>query len=179
MSTVGIVLAAGRSTRFGEADKLLATYKGRPLCSYAAEAMRGASVDVKLACIQAPDVGAQFAEFDSVTCAGTQSDSLKAGLQRARSIGATRVLISLADMPNVTTDLLNRVLATQAPIAACRVENGPLTVPALFDQSYFDALAGLDGDKGARALLRDTETLAEVLISPYEAKDVDRPIDLA
>ncbi|WP_135364000.1 molybdenum cofactor guanylyltransferase [Halosimplex halophilum] len=39
----GVVLAGGRSTRFGDADKALATYEGRPLVARAADAVAAAT----------------------------------------------------------------------------------------------------------------------------------------
>ncbi|MCI4447078.1 MAG: NTP transferase domain-containing protein, partial [Pyrobaculum sp.] len=45
MSCVGVVLAAGGSARFG-GDKLLHSYRGRPLVWWAAEALRRSGLEV-------------------------------------------------------------------------------------------------------------------------------------
>ena len=44
MSVAGIVLAAGRGTRFGESPKLLALVGGKPLVRHAVEAALGAGL---------------------------------------------------------------------------------------------------------------------------------------
>lgn len=178
MRTVGIVLAAGKSKRFGPEDKLLASYKRKTLCSYAAEAMRNSDVDAQVACISNLMVEPHFDDFDIVTCDGGQSDSLKRGLARAIELNADRVLLSLADMPHITAEVLNRLLAVSSQVAACQNQQGPHTVPALFSRELFPELMQLTGDRGARSLLRSRTGLETIEITEFQAFDVDVQTDL-
>lgn len=173
MKTIGIVLAAGKSRRFGSEDKLLADYKGTTLCHFAARAMRGAHVDDQIACISNPRVQQEFHDFEIVKCTGVQSDSLKSGLERAIQLNADRVIITLADMPNITSRTLRKLIESDQPIAACRGESGLISVPALFDSALFPELMRLSGDKGAKALLRTKNGLSIVEISNLESIDID------
>jgi CTP:molybdopterin cytidylyltransferase MocA len=50
-------------------------------------------------------------------------------------------------------------------------------VPAIFPAGYFDRLAGLQGDVGARALLRSAEEIT-ILKMPSAAMDIDTPEDM-
>lgn len=179
MKTVGVLLAAGKSRRFGEADKLLAPFQGRPLFQHAAEAMRSSDVDARIACVANPALQEHFPDFQIALVDGAQSDSLKAGLRLAMDLGADRVLIALADMPNISADILNQLLATEDPLATCRVIGGPITVPALISSAHFPDVMALQGDQGARRLFNAASKLGEVLISAQDAMDIDTPSDLA
>ena len=178
MKTIGILLAAGKSRRFGPEDKLLSTYQGQPLCRYAAEAMRASDADGLVACISNPSLEPEFEGFQVTRCSGLQSDSLKAGIKSAIELGSDRLLVVLADMPNVTTGTLNTLMATNASLAACTKNGNRPMVPALFDHTYFDALLKLEGDQGARMLLQQVAPENMVPISTAEAFDVDTPADL-
>ncbi|MFY0596473.1 MAG: nucleotidyltransferase family protein [Cognatishimia sp.] len=178
MKTIGIVLAAGKSQRFGSDDKLLANYKGRTLCSFAADAMRSAGLDAQIACVSTPCVEQEFQGFDIVTCTGVQSDSLRFGLKRAMQLNADRVIIALADMPNITSSVLRKLKESDQPIAACIDESGLISVPALFESALFPELMKLEGDKGAKALLRANAALSTVEISRLESIDIDTPDQL-
>ena len=178
MTTAGIVLAAGRSQRFGEDDKLLADLNGQPLCNHAARAMRQCPVDFRIACISNPSVRAEFEGYTIVEGAGRQSQSLVAGLRKAIEFGAERVLITLADMPNISSSVLAALLKTNAPIAACRTAQGTMTVPAVFGQDIFPDLLALKGDKGARAILNARDQISFVEISARDAFDIDTAVDL-
>lgn len=170
MQTVGILLAAGRSVRFG-ADKRQALFRGLPLIEHAARAMRQARLDHRIV------VGAPLAGFQVVDVQGLQSDSLRAGVQAA--LGAQRILIALADMPLVDAALLDEVVANCPPGGASAAQDGgPPMPPACFDVALFPALLELSGDRGAGALLRG---LAPSCIVPAPGKlaDVDRPEDLS
>ncbi|MEE2943788.1 MAG: nucleotidyltransferase family protein [Pseudomonadota bacterium] len=179
MKTIGILLAAGKSQRFGPEDKLLSTYQGQLLCRYAAEAMRASDADGLVVCISSPSLEPEFDGFQVTRCGGLQSDSLKAGIKAAIALNADRILVALADMPHITTGTLNTLLETKASLAACAKNGNRPTVPALFDHTYFDTLLKLEGDQGARKLLQQVAPENMVPISPSEAFDVDTQADLS
>ena len=182
MSIAGIVIAAGRSKRFGDDNKLLATAAGRPLAAWAAAAMLGAPVSRRIAVVADAAVARVFEGFDIVMAdAGAkQSDSLRLGVAAARAAGASCVLLALADMPGVTAQDMAAVLRAQrghAPAAAW-LEGRPMP-PAAFPAAWFPTLETLQGDRGAGALLARAEDLAPVRLAPSHLIDIDTPDDLA
>lgn len=178
MIRTGLLLAAGASRRFGTEDKLLAPLHGRPLITYAAEAMRRAGLDRCIAVIANPALRPCLAGFEIVEAVSTaQSDSLRAGLQ---AVGETdRLLIALADMPRVTSDLLYRVTdAATGDCPAASHDDGPPMPPACFPGSWLTRLADLTGDQGAGRLIRDLRPEALVR-APGLLADIDTVSDLA
>ena len=98
MTLAAILLAAGRSERFGAQDKLLADYRGAPLVSYAADALRDLSPDVLIAVTGSDRVAAILSDFTIVSPNGPGtglSDSLRAGISTAHEHGVDRVLVVL------------------------------------------------------------------------------------
>lgn len=178
MIRTGLLLAAGASRRFGSDDKLLAPLCDRPLVSHAVAAMRTTSLERRIAVITNPALRPFLSGFELIEIApGSQSDSLIAGVKAAGS--PDRLLIALADMPLVTSQLLERVVA-RATIdcpAACQ-ESGQTSPPACFPQSWIGGIAEASGDTGARRLLRDLPK-SSLVSAPDLLMDVDTPADLA
>ncbi|MEL7026272.1 MAG: NTP transferase domain-containing protein, partial [Pseudomonadota bacterium] len=105
MTTVGILLAAGASARFGPSDKLVEKVNGDALVAYAGRSLACAGCDALLAVTSNKAVDEVLPGFELVRLSDSnpsQSASLKAGVARAQSMGATRVLIMLGDMPFVS-----------------------------------------------------------------------------
>lgn len=175
---VGIVLAAGRSTRFGRANKLLAPFRGKPLAAHAADAMRGVTLVHRLAVVQDEALVPVFEGFDIVRpeIGSGQAASVVAGVTRAMSMGAGRVLIALADMPFVDAALM------QAVLDRCDDRFGAGAVgympPAAFPAARFADLLALTGDRGAGSLLRDLPEGALVAAPPLASLDIDTRDDL-
>ncbi|MFV0332715.1 MAG: NTP transferase domain-containing protein [Tropicimonas sp.] len=183
MIRAGLVLAAGRSSRFGPENKLLHPFRGRPLAAHAAASMRAADLDRRIAVVCDDRVAELFDGFEIVRLAAGdagQSDSLRAGVRHAVTLGAERLLVALADMPHVPAALIDRV------VGACRADRPSATTdgrrrlpPACFPQAAFGALERLTGDRGAGALLRDLPPEALVVAGPEQLTDVDRQEDIA
>jgi molybdenum cofactor cytidylyltransferase len=88
------------------------------------------------------------------------------------------VVIALADMPRVTATHIYRLLeAASGRDAVIASSNGVHpTPPAVFGADQFEALLTLEGDEGARAMVRAGR---HVIAPEAELLDVDRPEDLA
>jgi CTP:molybdopterin cytidylyltransferase MocA len=108
--------------------------------------------------------------------------SLRAGLAAA---GAGAVLILLADLPEITTDDLLRVLKrhSEAPerILRAMAEDGTPGHPVLFPAWALPELAAMSGDAGAREVLRRhaKQVYAVPLPGRHAVTDLDTPEDWA
>jgi molybdenum cofactor cytidylyltransferase len=183
----GLVLAAGRSTRMGEANKLLQEVRGKPMVRHAVEAQLASSAAPVIVVTghQREQVEAALAGLDlrfvhNPDFASGLAGSLKTGLAAlpAESAG---VVVSLGDMPNVTPGVIDR-------LAQVLVERGDAlaVVPTLFGQrgnpvllarAAFDGVAKLSGDQGARRMLDEAgDAVIEVPFDdPAIALDIDTP----
>jgi molybdenum cofactor cytidylyltransferase len=177
-----VLLAAGRSTRFGPCDKLAAPLLGLPLGLHAAKLLSVPRFAVRIAVVGSDPADFGSHGFETVVNPDPdsgQSGSIRLGLAcaLASSPGVQAVLIALADMPFVTPahiDALMTRLDAAHPVVGS--SDGHLrSPPALFGAASFDALAALSGDAGARGLLRN----AALVVAPSaELADVDTTADL-
>ncbi len=92
--------------------------------------------------------------------------------------GASALLVTLADMPLVSTALLGRLVDAGAP-AACLHADGRPGVPALLPASAFGALMALSGDQGAGRIIAGLEGLSIIECGSGALLDVDTPQALA
>lgn len=175
-----MLLAAGRSTRFGTDDKLLAPWRGRPLIAWAAGALRDAGCDGLLAVVSSPAIGAALPSgfaLHHVAPGLPMSQSLRAALRVARDRRAGGLLLCLGDMPGITPDLLRALLAL--PGSGACVQGGRRLPPAVIAAGDFDSLLNLpDGDHGARPLIAALPTHRLIPVTAAMAHDIDRPRDL-
>jgi molybdenum cofactor cytidylyltransferase len=182
-----IVLAAGRSTRMGGPNKLLADVGGRPLVRIAVEealASRAQPVVVvtghQREQVEAALKGLPVILTHNPDFAQGLSTSLKAGLA-ALPAGADGAIVCLGDMPQVDATLIDRLVAAFEP------EKGALVVvptiagkrgnPVVWSRRFFADLSRLDGDVGARHLIGAyPEAVVEVPVTGRAAfVDVDTP----
>ena len=179
---VGITLAAGLSRRFGADDKLLAPLWGQELASYSANAMRDAPFDARVVVLSNPELIPIFQGFGVVKPlfgAAAQSQSLIAGVLMARDLGADHIVVSLADMPLVTSaDLVQMSDMTRRLGGACAVMGAKRMPPAGFSRAHFYALLALSGDQGAGALLREFGDESLIAFDPQRLIDIDVEADL-
>lgn len=92
------------------------------------------------------------------------------------------VALILADQPLVTADHLKALRGkfhSSATGVVAAEYNGTVGVPAMFDRSFFPALANLDPGTGARYLLRQPGIRVDGLPMPEAAMDIDTPSDFA
>ena len=178
--TILVLLAAGSSRRFGEADKLDQDFLGRPLGLHVAVALEDMPfkerVVVRSDCVI--DYGALgYRVMTNPDPAQGMASSLRIGVACAREQGAAAVLVVLADMPRVTAAHVHRMFdASDGPASVVASSDGEdAKPPALFGAEQFDALLALTGEMGARDLIKAGR---HVVTSPAELIDVDTPEDL-
>jgi molybdenum cofactor cytidylyltransferase len=178
---VAVVLAAGRSMRFG-GDKLLHTYRGKPLAAHIAETLAAMPYGHRIAVCPAGD-DERSAVFVSCGFGILANDDPAAGMGRSLALAAraamgrsaTALLVCLADMPHVTADHLRALIAAgDAADAVATEADGTRGPPAIFRSTLFPRLGSLAGDSGARELIRSA---AVVTTSPHIVRDYDTPED--
>jgi molybdenum cofactor cytidylyltransferase len=184
-----LVLAAGRSTRMGERNKLLCPMDGIPLvrrvvnaaCAsrasqvmvvtgHQADEVEAALVDRPVSYVRNPDFSAGM------------STSLRCGL-RALPADTDGAIVLLADMPQITAADIDRLIAAFDPAAPAVLVpefEGRRGNPVLWPRRQFAEMAGISGDKGARGLLQQyaAEVRTVPLPGPAILIDVDSPDDL-
>ena len=179
-----LLLAAGSSSRMRGADKLMEPVEGVPLLLRQARVAlaTGAPVIVTLP-PDRPARNAALAGLDLMTvpvpdAAQGLSASIRAGV---RAAGARPVLVLLADLPEITTDDLSRLLARHAAIPDLILHgtaaDGTPGHPVLFPVWALPGLAVLTGDSGARDLLRQHRDKTEFIALParHAVTDLDTP----
>ncbi len=183
-----IVLAAGRSSRFG-APKQLADIDGSPMLVRAVD---------QVTRIISPDavtvvLGAHASRIAPLLRAAAVSiainpdfeqgiaSSIRTGLANTPA-GTCGVLIVLADQIAVTSEDLRQLVSCwqRQPDRIVAAEyRGTTGAPAIFPSDVFPELGSLQGERGARALFsRHPERVVRVPM-PSAAIDIDTPADLA
>jgi len=189
-SIVGLLLAAGRGTRFG-GDKLLARLgtgdlPGEPVGVVALRHLRLAVSDV-IAVVRdndralAAQLGANGARIVRFCNADDgMGASLACGVQATAD--AKGWIVALADMPWISPATIARVaaaIAGGAPLAA-PFHRGERGHPVGFGAACYAPLATLTGDEGAKSIVaaqRDRVVRIDV-DDPGILRDVDTPGDL-
>lgn len=191
----GVVLAAGRSERFGPENKLLATVDGEPLVRRATRLLVDGATDGVTVVVghEADRVGEAVAGLDATVRRNPdydrgQSTSVREGVRAVRerereghqTIDA--VVFGLGDMPDVSPTTVDALVAAyeagdgDAIAAAYRGQRGN---PVLFDRQYFGALSDVSGDTGGREILRSAESAIRLDVDdPGVVADVDRSEEL-
>ena len=180
-----IILAAGGSSRFGQAKQLL-SFQGESLVR---RAVRGA-IEAGCACVNvvvgdARDrIETELRETPAIVVENPEwqrglGTSIRRGLQEIGG-SADAVVLVTCDQPLVEGNVIAQLIAAQQktgkPIIASSYAN-TLGVPALFERSYFEALLALPDDSGAKKLIQ--EQADEVASIAFEdgAVDIDTPED--
>lgn len=181
--TVAIVLAAGAGSRFsGPTHKLLAELDGVPIARHAIDTARRAGIGPVVVVTGAVDPFEGEPPPDVVVVhhpgwADGQATSLQAGLQVARRLGATAVVVGLADQPFITDDAWRAVAASTSPIAVATYSGRRRNPVRLADEVW--SLLPTIGDEGARSLLRVQPGLVEEVPCAGSPADIDTWEDLA
>lgn len=175
------VLAAGQSRRFGALDKLTVPLFGRPLGEHVTRTIHGKGF--KLACVISGreahlcEDAWRASGFDPVVNERAfegMGTSVALAARLAAESRCDKLLIALADMPMVPRSHFSHLIAALAgskEIMVSAVGDARMP-PAVFGRDHFDALSKLDGDKGARDLLKKGEIYP---CPPEWLVDVDTP----
>lgn len=181
-----LLLAAGRSTRMGEANKLLLPIAGEPMVR------RVAAVALASRCAQVMVVTGHEADRVEAALAGLAvsfthngafadglAGSLRAGL-KALPQDVDGALVLLGDMPRISAAEIDRIVAAfdpEQPAIVVPQQAGRRGNPVLWPRRFFGSMLELQGDAGARGLLERFAAEVETVAFDSDAifTDVDTP----
>jgi len=185
----GLLLAAGGSSRMGRPKQLLPLGR-QSLLEHSLRQALQSDIDVLFLVLGshakeireriAPDLlGSRLCIIENPCFSEGISTSIISGIRQIEPV-YEHTLILLADMPWITTDLINRLveeyLRSGLSLGAVRTKNGR-TLPVIVGRKFYPYLYELRGDVGARELF--LKFPREVcLVEPdgsYEDSDIDTP----
>lgn len=182
-----VLLAAGLSTRFGEDDKLMAPWRGKPIVAHTLETVASLKFAELVAVVRpiehAPVIHRKLERRGYTILVNDQpeqgiSGSIVRAVEHVMPLQKCRgILICLADMPDVPQSHYTRICLAAEDIRSvvASTDGFSASPPAFIGRKHFPELLALRGDQGARALLShgvQIETSGAVL------HDIDVPEDL-
>lgn len=182
----GVVLAAGRSSRMG-ANKLLESVNDKPMVRAAVEAALGANLfPVVVVTGHEPNkIASMLGGLDAIP---VHNENFADGLSTSLAAGIAAIpddcagaCVLLADMPGVTADHVERLLAAFDPSANASIcvptFEGRRGNPVLFARVFFPAMKALSGDVGAKGIVKDNAAQVREVAMPDAGVlvDVDTP----
>jgi len=185
MPTVGILLAAGSGSRFGGGKLLHRLRDGTPIGVVALRNLKKALPDVIAVTRVGDDELSKLLESEGIVVTLCQDAHL--GMARSlacairASMNARAWVIALGDMPFVAP-------ATISAVAGQVAQSGRIVVPAYrgerghpvgFGSRYRAELLGLEGDEGARSVVKRHAHDVEIIDceDPGIVRDIDMPGD--
>lgn len=163
MTVAAVILAAGRSSRFEDGHKLLAEIDGIPVIRHVCTALAASHVeDIALVTSQSSGAIAKAAgpgrwrTVENADAPHQLSDSLRTGLKSVAP-DVDGVLVALGDMPGITTQLVNALVAAFRskpdaivfPVAS----DGRRGHPVIWPKALLPSLMDLSGDTGGKTIL--------------------------
>lgn len=191
MRVVGIILAAGSSTRMGATNKLTTPWRGKPLVRHVADAVRASNLaggvlvtghdnDAVLRAAKWTDGEDRLISVHNDDHREGMAGSIVCGLDAAKMTNPDAVMILLGDMPLVQSTHIDQLIDTASgPTSGSIViatNHGAWGNPVLFAASQFDQLLSMTGDKGARSIIAgNRQRVTEVEIGEAASRDFDQP----
>lgn len=182
----GVILAAGGSTRLGQPKQLLmlngktlieqTVEQALSICGAGVVVVTGANNDEITTRLQGHNVQQMHNPDWQTGMAG----SLRVALQALEGVACEGALLMVCDQPRVSATHLATLAALwqNAPSRpAAAAYDGLPGVPAIVPRSWFVRLQALQGDEGARGILRSDPDV-QLLDLPEAAIDIDTPDDL-
>lgn len=186
--TALILLAAGRSKRFGPKDKLLSAFNARPLLDYPASLFNDADDFYRVAVIGVKDKDRErllrrrnWNIVTNPTPEIGQGISISLAIEHVQKISHIKAaIIILGDMPNISEAyikaLISRAVSPAEAVMSCCGET--LLPPAIFKRSTFIILSQLANDTGAKDIFHSLSNTAILPLSKSMGIDIDTQADI-
>jgi molybdenum cofactor cytidylyltransferase len=184
MTPAAILLAAGPSSRMGRSKQML-DIDGQQLLIKTTRTFLDAGVSPLIVVLGSDEkahkallTGHPVAIVSNSNWQSGMGTSLKAGLTHLLSVAPSSqaVILSVCDQPLLSSDLIRELIKTyyreQKKIVASLYSGEP-GVPALFDAAYFEKLASLPDNQGAKKLILENPSDAAVVPFPGGEIDLD------
>lgn len=184
-----LILAAGASRRLGRPKQLL-KMKGKTLLRRTTELALSLETGLVIVVVgaRAEQMRAELEGLNVYILYNTDweegmSTSLRRGITFLESLPILpiAVLALVVDQPKVNEDLLKRIIAAyreKRPPIAASFYSGRHGTPALFDHSLFRELKIIEGDRGARRVIKKYERDLIAIDFPDGNLDIDTEEDL-
>lgn len=180
-----VVLAAGRSSRMGGPNKLLALFDGQPLVRQTVARVQASRAGGPVVVtghqherVRDALAGVKVNLVRNAAFATGLASSLKAGIA-ALPPSADAAMIVLGDMPCVSVEDFDRLIASFVTAGGAVVRatfEGKRGNPVIIPRSLFPAVGTLEGDTGARSLIEaEGAAVVDVEIGAGASIDVDTP----
>lgn len=186
-----VVLAAGRSLRFGQVDenKLKAFVQGKPLYRHMLEKLQAFSGCGRVVVTGYEEIAEEARMLGIHPVMNREPDlgiahSLKLGILECLRINpqVQGILFSVCDQPNLKVSTIQRMLnlaEVHPGRIVCAGSHGRTGNPVLWDRRYFSELLELLGDVGGRQLMNQyKDRVLVVETDTEELKDIDRKTDI-
>ncbi|NDI37097.1 nucleotidyltransferase family protein [Chengkuizengella sediminis] len=181
---VGVFLAAGKSDRMGN-NKLNLPLGKQTLGSITLKTAIHSSLDHLVVVTKEQDTPQWISPFllsppskkkwTQQTCKSAikgQAYSIKCGVKKAMQLQPKAIMILLADQPFISKEMINKLINCYIQhkdayfVAACY--QNTISPPILFSHQMFPAIMQLEGDVGARYLLKKEKWRETGIILPFE-----------
>ena len=186
-----VLLAAGASSRMGRPKQTLRLSSGTTLVRHAAEQALASGAD-PVVVVVGSDAAETERELAGLPVIAVPNHNWVEGMGHSLSIGADDLqrlapdapgcLVLVCDQPLVTAMHLRALMETHRETGARVVASayaGVLGTPALFDRALLDDLRDMNGDAGARRLIRRWGSGVVGVPLPGGEFDLDTPDDVA
>lgn len=174
----------------GPVNKLTEYLAGKPIIAHVIDAALEAHVGTVIA-VTGHEAQAVRTAIDGRPIVVTHNNNYSKGLSSSLKCGlkalppdVDAVLVLLGDMPGVTADHINRLIEAYDPVEGRQIvvatHKGKRGNPVLWDKRFIPEMMAIEGDTGARALIRTHADLtAEVeMLDDAVLIDIDTPDEL-
>jgi molybdenum cofactor cytidylyltransferase len=182
-----VVLAAGGSSRFGQAKQLVELFGETLVQRVVRAAHDGGCGPVIVVTGESHElVTAAVAGFDPLIVRNEHwargiGSSIRLGVERLTHHAVDAIVVLACDQPAVDSGVVSALIEEHArsgcPVVASHYAD-TLGIPALFHQSLFDELLRLPDEHGAKVLIQKDPSRAAHIDFANGAFDVDTPEDL-
>jgi molybdenum cofactor cytidylyltransferase len=162
--TAIIILAAGSASRFGSAKQLF-RFGNKTLIQHVIDEAIAAKAGVVIVVTGAhsdevsKNINQEVQIIFNEQWKEGMASGIAAGVNKSIALNnhVNKIIIAVCDQPFISADLFKQLVAKQhetgRPIIACAYSD-TLGTPVLFTQKYFHALRVLQGDEGAKKILK-------------------------